>query len=200
MKTFKIEKEAIDYLSKKDKKLAKLIKSVGPIKREIDKNPFESLVGSIVSQQISTKAASSIYGKLEKKIIKINPENILKESLENLRSCGLSGRKVEYIVGIAKAVKEKSLDFNKLKKLNDEEIIKELIKLKGIGVWSAEMFLIFALERKDVFSFLDLGIRRGLARLYDLKEIDKAEFLKYKEKFSPYGSTASLYLWHLASD
>lgn len=199
-KYFKITQKEIDYLSGADKKLGKLIERVGILKREIDTDPFTSLVGGIISQQISTKAAASIYAKFEKLVKSITPKNILRASLEDLRLAGLSGRKVDYIVGIAKAVESGELDFQKLKKLTEEEVIKELVKLKGIGIWSAEMFLIFTLERRDFLSYLDLGIRRGLMRLHKLESLDKVTFLKYQKRYSPYGTVASLYLWHLASE
>lgn len=199
-KYFKITQKEIDHLSGADKKLGKLIARVGIIKREIDTDPFTSLVGGIISQQISTKAAASIYAKFEKLVKSITPKNILETSLEDLRLAGLSGRKVDYILGVAKAVKSGELDFQKLEKLTEEEVIKELVKLKGIGIWSAEMFLVFTLERRNVLSYLDLGIRRGLMRLHKLESLDKTTFLKYQKRYSPYGTVASLYLWHLASE
>lgn len=108
-------------------------------------------------------------------------------------------KKAEYIKRIANTAIDKSIDFNSLHKLSDKEIIKELVKLKGVGEWTAEMMLIHTFERPDVLSYKDLGIRRGLARLHSLEEdITKQEFDTYKKRYSPYGTVASIYLWELS--
>src|SRR5690606_32156269 len=112
--------------------------------------------------------------------------------------CGMSLRKAGYIKGSAKAAVDKTIDFDNLVNLSDEEVIKELIKLKGVGEWTAQMLLIHSLERPDVVSFKDLAIRRGMMKLYNLSTLSLEEFYEYKKKYSPYGTVASLYLWHIS--
>lgn len=107
-------------------------------------------------------------------------------------------RKAEYIKGIASAALTGEVDFSKLHTLTDEEIIKKLSSLNGVGIWTAEMLLIFSLCRPDVVSYGDLAIRRGMMNLYGLKELPKEKFNRYRKKYSPYGSVASLYLWELS--
>ncbi len=191
------EKE-IEYLKKKDKKLAEAIDKIGMIKREIILDPFEAIITSVVGQQISNKAAVTVNSRLLELVGKIAPDNIGQATLEDIQKCGMSNRKALYIKGIAEAALDKSIDFKNLHKLSDEEIIKELTSLYGVGVWTAEMLLIFSLGRMDVLSFKDLAIVRGMMRLYGLDKITKKEFEKYRKRYSPYGSVASLYLWELS--
>ena len=128
----------------------------------------------------------------------INPETIMAASAEDIQSCGISMRKALYIKGIGEAVRQERLNIEEFPKLSDEEIINRLSALKGIGVWTAEMLLIFSLQRPDVVSRGDLGIQRGMKILYGHKDLDKARFERYRKRYSPYGSVASLYLWELA--
>lgn len=185
-------------LSQKDSHLAALIGSTDRIYRQVNPDTFSALIQSIVSQQISTKAADSIYIRLCSATGGITPKNILNTPQHIIRSCGLSGRKAEYIMGIAAAANSGDVDFSALDCMSDGEVIEKLTALRGVGIWTAEMLLIFSLGRKDIFSFNDLGIRRGLMRLYNLDSVTKKEFEIYRKKFSPHGSIASLYLWHLA--
>lgn len=195
MAYFKYSLEELDDLKSKDKKLKKYIEEVGLIQREVIPNLYEALVSSIVGQQISTKAAETIRQRLKAKAKKLRPEEISKLSMEELRSVGLNQRKAEYIQEFTDKVLSKEFDLKAIKKMNDEEAIVTLASLRGVGVWTAQMMLLFSLQRKDILSYDDLGIRRGLCLLYGHTELDKKQFLKYKEKFSPYGSLASLYLW-----
>ncbi len=193
-----ITENEIKGLSSKDDKMKMLIDSIGAINREYIPDPFIALVNSIVFQQLAYKAANSIWNKFVKLVKEINPDNILKYSFESLRECGLSKAKINYIRNIAEAVKGNELDFSKFPMMTDEEIIEILVKIKGIGVWTAEMFLIFSLNRKNVISYNDLGIRRGLKWLYGMKkEPSKKQFEKYMNKFSPYNTLASFYLWEI---
>lgn len=200
MKTFfKYSNEQIKYLCKKDKTLACYIDKIGHIKREVSEDLFSSLIKSIISQQISTTAAKSIYTKLENKINKINEKNILALSDEELKSVGISYKKVEYIKNIALKVSSGELDLRRLQTLSDEQICEELVKLKGIGLWSAQMLMIFSMQRQNILSFGDLGIQRGLKMMYKHKQITPKLFEKYQKRFSPYNSLASLYIWEIAS-
>ena len=191
------EKE-IEYLKKRDKKLGAAIDQIGMIKRDVLLEPFKSIISSVVGQQISNKAADTVNARLLNLLGEINPQNIVNTSIEDIQKCGMSNRKVEYIKGIAEAAINKTIDFDNLYKLSDEEIIKQLTSLYGVGVWTAEMLLIFSLGRMDVLSFKDLAIIRGMKRLYNLEKVTKEDFEKYRKRYSPYGSVASLYLWELS--
>ncbi len=191
------EKE-IEYLKKRDKKLGAAIDQIGMIKRDVLLEPFKSIISSVVGQQISNKAADTVNARLLNLLGEINPQNIMNASIEDIQKCGMSNRKVEYIKGIAEAAINKTIDFDNLYKLSDEEIIKQLTSLYGVGVWTAEMLLIFSLGRMDVLSFKDLAIIRGMKRLYNLEKVTKEDFKKYRKRYSPYGSVASLYLWELS--
>lgn len=192
------EKET-EYLKKKDKKLAEEIDRIGIVKREVEPDVFVALISSIISQQISTKAAITVKSRLSELIGDIRPENIDKVELESIQKCGMSLRKAGYIKGIAKAAILKTVDFENLHKLTDEEVTKELTSLKGVGEWTAEMLLIHSLQRPNILSYKDLGIRRGIMRLYDLKELTKEEFEKYRKRYTPYCTVASLYIWEISS-
>lgn len=191
------EKE-IEYLKKKDKKLGAAIDRIGMIKREVNPDPFSALISSIVSQQISSKAAKTVNARLIELAGEINPENLYKLSIEDIQKCGMSIRKATYIKGIAEAAIAKTVDFNNLHSLSDDEIIEKLTSLYGVGVWTAEMLMIFSLGRMNILSYKDLAIRRGMMNLYSLKELTKEDFERYRNRYSPYGSVASLYLWELS--
>lgn len=199
MNYYKYGKKEMDYLKEKDPALGREIDKIGIIKRPVNPDVFSSLISSIISQQISTKSALTVKGRLIDLIGEINPENIGEMDIEDIQKCGMSMRKASYIKGIGEAALSKAIDFHNLNKLSDEEVIKELISLKGVGEWTAEMLLIHSLERQDILSFKDLGIRRGIMRLYDLEDLSKEEFEIYRNKFSPYGTVASLYLWEISS-
>ncbi|WP_291573763.1 DNA-3-methyladenine glycosylase family protein [Clostridium sp. UBA4548] len=198
MEIFKYGDKEIEYLKKKDKKLGAAIEKIGIIERKITPDPFEALVSSIVSQQISSKAAETVWNRFTNVIGVVTPENIEKVSLEEIQGCGMGLRKVGYIKGIAEAAISGEVNFGELNNLADEEIVKKLSALKGVGVWTAEMLLIFSLCRPDVVSYGDLAIRRGMMNLYGHKELSKERFERYRKRYSPYGSVASLYLWALS--
>ena len=128
----------------------------------------------------------------------ITPESIAQEEVLGIQACGMSTRKAEYIKGAAEAALSGQVDFTALHKLSDEDIIIKLSSLHGVGVWTAEMLLIFSLCRPDVVSFKDLAICRGMMNLYGLKELPREKFERYRKRYSPYGSVASLYLWALS--
>ncbi|MDD4726404.1 MAG: DNA-3-methyladenine glycosylase 2 family protein [Tissierellia bacterium] len=189
----------LDYLKERDSILGAEIDKIGMIKREIEPDIFKGLISSIISQQISTKAAITIKQRLAELIESITPENTEKIDLESIQKCGMSLRKASYIKGIANAAVTKTIDFENLHNLSDQEVIKEIVKLKGVGEWTAEMTLIHSLQRPDILSFKDLGIRRGIMKLYDLKNLTEDEFKKYRERYSPHCTVASLYLWEISS-
>jgi DNA-3-methyladenine glycosylase II len=159
---------------------------------------FIDLVESIIGQQLSGKAADTIFGRFKKLFPKeqITPDYLLKIPDKKIRDAGISFSKISYIKGIAKAVKDKEIDLDKLEKLSDQEVIDELVKLKGVGEWTAEMFLMFSLLRTDIFSTGDLGLQNAVVKLYGLKEKPtKKELLEISAKWSPHRTLASRYLW-----
>jgi len=198
MQIFEYGQKEIDYLKRKDKKLGAAIDRIGMIQREITPDPFTALVSSVVSQQISKKAAETVWIRLHTLLRNITPENIAQVEQSKIQGCGMSVRKAGYIKGIADAAISGIVDVDILHTLTDEEIIKKLSSLSGVGVWTAEMLLIFSLSRPDVVSYKDLAICRGMMNLYGLKELPKEKFERYRKRYSPYGSVASLYLWALS--
>lgn len=200
MKYFKYANKEMDYLKERDPILGAAIDRIGFVKREVNPDIFSALISSIISQQISTKAAITVKNRLLELVGEIKPENIIKLDLEEIQKCGMSMRKADYINSIAEAVINKAVDLNNLNKLSDGEVIKELTKLKGVGEWTAEMLLIHSLQRPNVLSFKDLGIRRGLMRLYSLDHISKDEFEVYRNRYSPYNTVASIYLWKISEN
>lgn len=198
MLIFQYGQKEIEYLKSKDKILGQAIDKIGLIKREINPDPFAALISSIISQQISKKAAATVWNRLSQTLGHVTPENIIKTDLAEIQGCGMSLRKARYIKGIAEAAFSGQVEFDKLQFLEDEDIIKKLILLPGVGTWTAEMLLIFSLCRPDVVSYKDLAIRRGMMNLYQLEELSPQDFQRYRKNYSPYGSVASLYLWALS--
>ncbi|MCI5053226.1 MAG: DNA-3-methyladenine glycosylase 2 family protein [Pelagibacteraceae bacterium] len=183
------------YLVKKDKILGKLIKKYpGYLKSR--KDPFFSLCKSIVGQQISVQAANSVWKKFEAKSKKIKPENVLKLSSRQLSSCGLSRQKILYLKILAKKFKTKEINISKLKKMDDHEAINHLTTVKGIGKWTAEMFLFFNQLRPDIFPVQDIGLLRAISINYKTSYPPKKNQLnRFQKKWSPYCTVATWYLW-----
>lgn len=190
--------EAIAHLKKKDKRLGEAIDRIGVIRRAADEDLFSSVVHHIIGQQISTAAQATLWKRLKDKLGPISAEGIIALGRDELQGIGMTYRKADYILDFAEKVKEGSFDAAALGEKSDGEIIKELSALKGVGVWTAEMLLTFCLRRPDVVSFGDLAILRGMRMLYRHKKIDRAKFAKYRRRYSPYGTVASLYLWAVA--
>ncbi|TQV70942.1 DNA-3-methyladenine glycosylase 2 family protein [Aliikangiella marina] len=162
------------------------------------RDPFDTLIQSIISQQLSVKAAETIENRVRDLVGKqFRPGKLLAVSHQDLRGCGLSNRKAEYVQGIADAVKRRKISFNKLANASNEEVIAKLVELRGIGQWTAEMFMIFSLGRMDIFSPLDVGLQRGMRSLFGEEAIDLSTMEKLAERWSPYRSVASWYLWKI---
>ncbi len=190
--------KALEHFKKVDPVLFEAAKNISLDERNKSEDLFIDLVESIISQQLSIKASDTIFGRFKKLFPKekITPEKILKISDERIRECGISFSKIKYIKGIATAVIEKQIALENLDKLENEEIINELVKLKGIGRWTAEMFLMFSLGRTDVFSPGDLGLQNAIIKLYKLKRKPTAnELIKISSKWSPHRTIASRILW-----
>ncbi|MBR2504052.1 MAG: DNA-3-methyladenine glycosylase 2 family protein [Oscillospiraceae bacterium] len=196
---FEYGQKEIEYLKSRDKKLGEAIDRIGHIYRECDSDLFTSIVKQIVGQQISAPAFKTVWRRVEDKLGDVNAENICSISDDELQSCGLSYRKVSYIKDFAQKVSNGEFDVEKLCSLNDEDVIKSLTSLNGIGVWTAEMLMLFCMQRPDIVSFGDLAIIRGMRMLYRHRKIDKEMFRRYRRRYSPYGSVASLYLWAISA-
>ena len=189
-------KKALFHL-KKDLKLRKIIEKYDLPNWQEKTDLFEDIVESIINQQLSGKAAATIFGRF-KKLFKNKfptPQQVLKVSDEKIRRCGISYPKIKYIKGLCSAIVKKELDLENLSNLKDEEVIIELTKIKGIGRWTAEMILIFSLKRSDVFSTGDLGLRTAVSKLFNVDREDKIRIEKISKKWSPHRSLASWFLW-----
>lgn len=189
--------KAIKHL-RKDKILGTILDKYTISSPKLSSNLFQDLLEAIVGQQLSGKAASTIFGRFlnlfpKEQIPK--PEEILKLSEESLRSCGLSHQKASYLKSLSEEIKSGQLVLEELHILPDEAVVTALTKVKGIGPWTAEMFLIFSLGRLDTFSLGDLGLRTAVGRLYGVDRNDKIKIEEISKKWSPYRSLASLYLW-----
>jgi DNA-3-methyladenine glycosylase II len=184
------------YLRKKDKRLGKIIESYPKDFLFSKSDPFMTLARSIVGQQISVKAAQSVWDRLEIKIVKVNPLNIKKIHSNSLKSVGLSRQKVLYLKNLSEAFIKDKIKIKLWSKMSDEDVIQDLIQIKGIGRWTAEMFLIFNLCRADIFPLDDIGMIKGLCKIYNLNyPIDKDKVLKIGKRWKPYRSVATWYLW-----
>jgi DNA-3-methyladenine glycosylase II len=188
---------AATHISNTDPAMAKLIGRVGTISLPEPKGDFESLVDAIVSQQLSIKAAATIHGRLVNILDRdVRPEVVLSTKADDLRKVGLSGQKTTYLYALAEAFHTRPEAYLNLARMEDDEVIKTLTAIKGIGVWTAQMFLMFNLLREDVFPVGDLGVRRAMERhFYDGVEQLHPKLIHRAEIWKPYRSVASLYLW-----
>jgi DNA-3-methyladenine glycosylase II len=190
-------KEAIQHLKQSDPVLSGIIDRVGDYGIEFRDPDFETLVKSIVYQQLSGRVANVIFGRLAKAAGgKLTPENVLKLRPGRMRALGLSGQKTAYIRDLARHTRDGRVDFAELLDLPDEVVIERLTEVKGVGVWTAHMFLIFALRRTDVLPWGDLGIRAAIRKAYGLAELPQpAEMETLAARWRPYCTVASWYLW-----
>lgn len=195
---FEYGEKEIEYLKAKDQKLSEVIDRVGHVYRTVDDDLFSSVVHNIIGQQISMKAEATIWRRMQEALGEVTPETINRAEVSDLQALGMSFRKAEYISDFAKKVADGSFDLDAVADMSDEEAIAALCSLKGIGVWTAEMLLLFCLQRPNVLSFGDLAILRGMRMVYHHRKIDKKLFEKYRRRLSPYGSVASLYFWEVA--
>lgn len=213
----KATKKIQNELVRLDPQLAMFISAYGDIDITLSENYFESLASSIVGQQLSNKVTDVIWNRLVKflggnvggtpstikapsnykqnKDCQVTPQAIIAANSDDLRSVGLSTNKVIYLKNLSQAVLDGSLQLDDFQHLSDDEIITQLTKIKGIGRWTAEMFLIFSLGRQDVFSLGDGGLYNAIRKLYNLDKPTKHEIQEITQKWSPYRTFASLYLW-----
>lgn len=194
---FQYGEKEIEYLKGKDSLLSEVIDRKGFIRREIEPDLFVSLVHQMAGQQISNRALETVWGRINNRLGKITAENVYNSNMEGL---GLSPKKVFWIKDFARKILEEEFDLNSLYEKSDKDVIKNLCTLNGVGIWTAEMTLIFSMGRKNILSFGDFGIKNGMKILYNYSEITKDIFEKHRENYAPYGTVASFYLWAVSSD
>jgi DNA-3-methyladenine glycosylase II len=191
-------KDAVRHLRKQDPVMKEVIRKAGPFTMRPHRNRFRALVFSILGQQISGKAAASIRARLVEhlKPEEISPETIGRLTPETLRSLGVSGQKASYLLDLAQRVISGEVQLSRMARMKDEQVIEALVQVKGIGVWTAQMFLIFSLGRPDVFPHDDLGVRMAIRNLYGLDDLPTKEVShKIAAPWRPYASVASWYCW-----
>jgi DNA-3-methyladenine glycosylase II len=189
-------RQALTHLRNSDPILAAIIDRVGPCSIQYHEPTFQALVRSIVYQQLSGKAASTIYSRVVQSVGEVTPERVAAKSPEELRAVGLSNQKAKYVLDLAEKTRNGVVRFQDLPNLDDAAVIEHLTQVKGVGVWTVHMFLIFALRRPDVLPTGDLGIRNAAHKAYRLRQSPKPERLeKLARKWRPYSSIASWYLW-----
>ena len=188
----------VKHIRKSDPVMREVIRRAGPFAMKFKRDRFQALVYSILAQQISGKAAAAVRLKLETLASPegLTPARISSFTVEELRGAGLSRQKASYILDLARRVDEGTLPLERLARRSDDNVIESLIEVKGIGVWTAHMFLIFSLGRLDVLPHGDYGVRSAIQRLYDLKELpDRETCHRIAEPWRPYASIASWYCW-----
>ena len=188
--------DACKHLVKKDRVMRKLIPKFGDACLQIRGDAFVTLARSIVGQQIAVASAQRVWDRFALLPHNITPANVLRLKVDDMRAAGLSARKVEYLVDLALHFDNGALHVDNWANMQDEEIIEELVAIRGIGRWTAQMFLIFALGREDVFPIDDFGVRAAISRLHGFTEMPpKAVLLEIGQRWSPYASIASWYCW-----
>ena len=196
---FEYSDEEVEYLKSRDKKLAAAIDAVGHVYREMEGDDlFAGVVHHIIGQQISSAAQATVWARMRETLGEVTPATVSAASLEQLQSCGTTFKKAGYIKDFAAKVASGEFDIDAVEHMSDAEAITALSSLSGIGTWTAEMLLLFNLGRPDILSFGDLAIHRGMRMVYHHRKVTRAMFEKYRRRYSPYGSVASLYLWAIS--
>lgn len=195
---FQYDETATDYLKRKDKRLGAVIDALGHIDRTVDTDLFAAVVHHIIGQQISTKAQETLWRRMQDGLGEVTAETLLAAGRDRIQSFGTTFKKADYILAFAQRVHDGTFDIAAVEQMTDEAAIAALVALPGIGVWTAEMLLLFCLQRPNVLSYGDLAILRGMRMVYHHRKIDKKKFEMYRRRLSPYGSVASLYFWAVA--
>lgn len=196
-KWFEYGQREIDHLSSVDPVLGQAIRQIGHVRRAVTPDAFATLVHAVIGQLISTRAASTIWSRLQTRVGGITPGNVAAAGEDAIRQCGLTMKKAACVATVARSLTAGEWSVEQLSSMSDEDAIALLTQIKGIGRWTAEMVLLHGLERPDIVSWGDLGIRRGMMKLYGLSELSKPQFELYRQRYSPFGSVASIYLWEI---
>lgn len=187
--------DVLKHFQKVDPILSSVASRVGEILVVPANDIFRDICSTIVGQQLSTKAADTIWSRVVSAVGEITPENILQKNVEDLRLTGISRSKASFILDLAARVKDGRLDLTKLRSLSQDEVVKTLTEVKGIGPWTAEMVLMFTLGHEDIFSTGDLGLKRAIEKLYNLESATKEDMLRISAPWAPYRTFASRVLW-----
>ncbi len=194
--------EIVNHFKKVDQKIYRYVKDVD-YRKWFEKRPkhgehayFHALCRAIIGQQLSGKAAQTIYGRFKELLNDaVTPENILTIKDQHLRNVGMSWSKVSYAKDLADKVANKTIHLNKLDAMSNEEILSELTKIKGIGPWTVEMFMMFTLNREDLFSYGDLGLKKGIMKVYEIENPTNKQIERIITPWSPYKTYGSIALW-----
>lgn len=189
-------RKAVEHLLAADPVLAGVIERIGPCRMTYRPPAFETLLRSILYQQVSGAAALTVLKRLQAMLGELTPERVMAYPPEQLRAAGLSGQKTSYLRNLAEKTLSGEVRFQDLPAMPDDAVIAHLIQVKGIGIWTAQMFLMFALKRPDVLPTGDLGIRSAMKREYRMRTLPKPErMIRVARPWRPYASIASWYLW-----
>lgn len=187
---------ACAHLMKKDRVMRRLVPKFGELRLESRGDAFVTLARSVVGQQISVKAAQTVWDRFQAQMRRVTPGAVLKLDVDAMRASGLSARKVEYLQDLSKHFADKRVHVKDWSGMDDEAIIEELVAIRGIGRWTAEMFLIFHLMRPDVLPVDDVGLINGVSRLYFSEEaVSRSELREVAQAWAPYRSVATWYIW-----
>ena len=189
----------IHYLAGKDKRLGQAMEQIGYIECAVDPDLFASTVRQIVGQQISMAAQHTIWQRMQQGLGIVSPETIAALTIDGLQRFGMTYKKAGYIHAFAQKVLRGTFDIEALWEKDDQAVIEALSSLDGVGAWTAEMLMIFSMQRQNILSYGDLAIHRGMRMLYHHRKVDKKRFELYRRRYSPYGTVASLYLWAIAT-
>lgn len=197
-KFFDYGQEDIDYLRSVDPVLGAAMARMGRVERVIIPDLFTALIYAIVGQLISVKAVRTIWNRMLNHFGDITPQQLALHTADEIQSCGMTMKKALCIHEISNLVAQGYFKLEELPGLSDQEVIQKLMTLKGIGKWTAEMMLIHSMERRDVVSWGDIAIRRGMMKLYGLDKLTKDQFEQFRLNYTPLGSVASIYLWEIS--
>jgi DNA-3-methyladenine glycosylase II len=199
-KYFEYGIEEITYLKSLDHILGEAMTRMGKVDRVVIPDLFSALVYAIVGQLISVKAVHTIWKRMQDRFGEITPHHIATQTVDDIQGCGITMKKAVCIHHISQSITQGEFILDDLYEFSDTEVIKKLMTLNGVGQWTAEMMLINSMERRDVVSWGDIAIRRGMMKLYGLDTITKKQFEEYRHRYSPLGSIASIYLWAISCE
>lgn len=196
---FKYDESALIFLKKADPKLGKVIDRLGKLERAVECDPKAEVLRQIIGQQISSKALLTVWDRLSLKMRELHINDVCDLDERILAACGIPSRKINWILNFLEAINNGSFSLKELEAMDDDEAVRRLSSFDGIGKWTAQMILIFAMQRQDILSTDDFGIRRGLCMLYHKKKLDQKFLARIRKRYSPYASVASFYLWAVSS-
>lgn len=198
-KFFDYGSKETEYLASADPLLGVAMAGLGRVEREVIPDLFAALVYAVIGHLVSVRSAKTVWSNMQETLGQITPLNLSSFSADEIQRCGVTMKKAVCISALAEDIAQGKLELEGLRNLPDKEVIRRLTGIRGIGKWTAEMLLINSMERPDVVSWGDLAIRHGMEKLYDFPQLTKDQFTKCRDRYSPYGSVASIYLWKLSS-